>query len=189
MNKLEHREVKWPAQDHTASTKQNQVAHASNCMSEPTLLTTTVNHLSSFPPLRSSSILIFSTKWDGVDNKFNQPWVNPKRQKEMASTWSSKTYSQNQNTNTVKLLQSQSSVYPLVSSQVHSFTFLSIITEHVSTRQSGSLAQQSLQAGIWALSQQWQYTEMRALLENLELESWILALHLGSLLREQVCEI
>ena len=89
----------------------------------------------------------------------------------------------------MKLLQSQSSVYPLVSSQVHSFTFSSTITEHVSTRQSGSQAQQSLQASIWALSQQWQYTEMRALLENLELESRTLALHLGSPLGEQVCEI
>ena len=88
----------------------------------------------------------------------------------------------------MKLLQSQSSVYPLVqfpSSFIHTFK-----SYHWAWRyQSGSPAQQSLQAGIRALSQQWQYMEMRALLENLELKSLILALHLGQLLGEHVCEI
>lgn len=64
MRKLKHREGKWATPDHRAGAWQKQMSHVGDLMPDPCSwpLHSVTSHL--FFPLTSSSILIFSTKWD-----------------------------------------------------------------------------------------------------------------------------
>lgn len=86
MSKLKHREVKWLAQDHTASSQQPPNFMPRQCHAWAHALDQfALNRLSSFisSVLIFSSILAFSTKWDGMASKPSLLWVSSKRKREI----------------------------------------------------------------------------------------------------------